>query len=92
MRQNVFLQIDAGRNLDQLHAIRRSSEYAPLSHIEDRLSGLGRVGAAEGDLLNLFDEFLRPAFPHDGEVAVCDSDLEAACGKCAREQQLLGVL
>src|SRR5712691_11820498 len=56
-----------------------SLEHAALGHIIDRLSGVGRVCAAEGDLLDLVDELPRPPFARNHKLTVGDFDLEAAC-------------
>ena len=92
MRQDVALDVDAGRDFDQLHAARRALEDATLGHVEHGLAGLGGVGAAEGDLLDRLDELVRRAFAHDAKRAVLDRDLQAAGGERAGEDQLLRVL
>ena len=70
----------------------RSREDATLGDVEHRLAGLGGVGAAEGDLLDRFDELARPPLPHDAEPTVLDSDLQAAGRERAGEHQLARVL
>ena len=57
--QDVALDVDPRRDLGQLHAGRRAPEHAALGDVEHRLAGLGRIGAAEGDLLDRLDELAR---------------------------------
>ena len=81
-----------GRDLDEFHAVRRPPEHAALGHIEDSLSDFGRVGAAEGDLLDLVDEFRGLAFPDDAQLAVRYRDIEASGREGAGKDKSLGAL
>src|SRR2546430_15510441 len=92
MRQDVLFGIDARGDLDEFQSVCGALKYAALGHIKYRLPGLGRVGAAEGDLLDPVDELRRSAFAPDTEVAIHDLDLEAACRERTCEKQFLGVL
>ena len=78
MWEDVLFGIDPRRDLDQLHAFGGPLEHAAFGHIVDRLPGLGRVGAAEGDLLDLLDELLAtcPSLTML-QLAVLDLDLRA---------------
>ena len=85
--QDIAANVDAGRDLDQLHAFAAATEHAAFGDIQDRLSALGSVCAVEGDLLDLADELLAAAFADDPELAVLDGDLEPAGGEGAGEDQ-----
>ena len=92
VREDVALDVDAGRHLDQLHAVRVRAEDAALGHVEHRLARLRRVGAAEGDLLDRLHELAAAAFLHDAQLAVVDLDFEAAGGERAGEHHPARVL
>jgi hypothetical protein len=85
VRQDVLFHVDAGSNLNEFDSGRGALKHAAFGHIIDRLSDLGRVGAAERDLLHPVDEFWRFAFAGDGELAVREFDLQTASCKCSCE-------
>ena len=55
--ENVALDIDARRDLDQFETIRGKFENAPFRHIEHRLPVACGQGAGKRDLIDLADEF-----------------------------------
>ena len=59
MGQDVALDVDPGRDLDQLEPGGRQAEDAAFGDVEHGLARLGGDLAAEGDLLDLGAEFLR---------------------------------
>src|SRR5579859_5078145 len=61
--QDVALQIDTGRYLDQSYPIRRELEDRPLQHVEDPLPARRRPRAAEGHLADVRHELRETAFP-----------------------------
>ena len=87
-RQNVALDVDAGRDLDQFETFRGQPEHASLGHIENRLPVACGQLARERDLIDLVDEFRRFAFAEDLELTIHDRCLEAAGGERACENQL----
>ena len=56
------------------------------------LPGFAGEAAAEGDLLDPFDELARPALVHDAQLPVLDRGHQAAGGEGAGEHHLAGVL
>jgi len=61
VRQNIFFQINAGRNLDEFHPFRSQHEDTPFGNIKDLLIALLRGLAAESDLLYFPDNFFQAA-------------------------------
>mgnify|MGYP000317090603 CR=1 FL=1 len=97
--QHVAVQVDAGRQLDQLQrtaAIRlargHQAEHAALGHIQHALAAPQRLGAAEGAVLDLAHQLARAAFVQDVQVAVHGLHLQRAGGKGADKHHGLGVL
>src|SRR5215207_4283671 len=83
--ENVALEVEARRDLDELDAALAQPEHGAFGHVEHALPALLRVAAAEGDLLDRLDE-LRPlavavgregAAEHHGLGVLADVD-EAA--------------
>src|SRR5271165_3864719 len=81
LAQHVTLQVDAGGDLDQGDIPVAELEYGPLGDIEHALSRVSRVGAAEADLLDMFEEFLLLAFLDHVQLSVTGSHLQAAGGE-----------
>ena len=52
VREDVALHVDARRDLHQFHAFGGAAEDAALGHVEHRLTGLGGIKPAEGDLFD----------------------------------------
>ena len=90
--QNVALQVDAGRDLDQLQAGGRQPEDAALGDVQDGLAGLDGGRAAERDVVDLFDELGRPGIPFDHQLAIRNPDLRVAGHERPHEHHLFGVL
>src|SRR5262249_32630518 len=92
LAQDVPFDVDSRRDLDKFHTRGGSPKDTPLSHVEDGLTGLGSVGAAEGGLLHLVDELRRSPFTCDMHLPVCKFDVQPTGRKRTREQKLLCVL
>ena len=92
LAENVLVDVDARRHLDQLDAFRRSLKDAALGDVIDRLSGLGGILAAKRHLLDAGDELARCAFAKDMNGIVLHRDLQSAAGERAGEHKLLGAL
>src|SRR5262249_39122998 len=69
-RQNVALDVDAGRNLDQLEPVGAQRKDAALGDVKHPLPARGGKGAAEGDVLDRLNKLARPRLFHDRELAV----------------------
>ena len=59
LRQDFALDVDAGRDLDQLEAVLGQLEHAAFGHVEHRLAARHRVAAGERPMLDLADELLQ---------------------------------
>ncbi|ENN85758.1 hypothetical protein RHSP_03418 [Rhizobium freirei PRF 81] len=88
LTEDVFLKIDARRDLRQYDAIRRQLHDAALGNVSNVLALLDSPPAREGDMLHLVDKLLQLAFLLDHELAVVDGEL-CACIEHAREDDLL---
>ena len=56
MGEDVPLEIDTGRDLDQSQAFPGQVEHRALGDVEDALTALARVLAAEGQVVDLLDK------------------------------------
>ena len=88
----MLLDVDAWGNLDQFQGVLDEAEDGTLGDVEDFLADLAAVSGAEGNLEDVVDEFSHAAFLDDLEAAVLVGDLQAAGGKSAAEDELLGGL
>ena len=91
-RQDFTLDIDSGRDLDELEAVLGQLEYATFRDIENRLAALHGVVAGEGPMLDLADELRLVAVFDDTQATVLDRQLKPACRERADEHHFLGVL
>ena len=90
--EDVTLDVDTGRDFDQLKSIRGQFEHTALRHIKHRLPAMHRVGAGERAMLNFSDKFRHVAVLDHVQAPVLDRDAEAPRRKGANEHHLLGVL
>ena len=74
-RQDIPLDVDAGRDLDQLQALCGELEHAAFGHVEHRLPALRRVAAGKRPVLDLTDEFRHVAIVDDAQTPVLDRQL-----------------
>jgi hypothetical protein len=86
------LDVDPRRDLAQLKPVGGQSEHAALGDVQHLLRARGGVGAAEGHVLDLPDEFSRRALVEDNELVVFDRHAQPAGVEGADEYHLLGVL
>src|SRR5690348_13510561 len=89
---DVALDVDSGRDLDQFDAFSAEPEYRAFGDVEHPLVALAAVGAAVSDLLHLFHQFCMRAVAGDLHLAVWPGELGFAGGKGAAENDTLGVL
>lgn len=90
--QYVFFDIDPRGDLDQFQAFLGQFEHTSFRYEQDRLLAHDGIAAAEGDLFDIIKKLPGRPFLDDGEPAVEDSDLQAACGKRSREDDFAGIL
>ncbi len=90
--QNITVDIDARRHLDQLEPVLGQLEHAALGYVDDGLRTLGGILARECHLLDLLHEFARAALIDDSKLAVFDRDFEPAGGERTGEDDGAGVL
>ena len=67
-REDVALDVDAGRDFDQLEPPGRQRKDAALGDVEHALPARGRVGAAERHVLHGLDEFARLGLLQDRQA------------------------
>src|SRR4029079_3802489 len=72
LREDVALDIDAGRNFVKLQTVRGQRKNAALRNVEDGLLACCGKGSAEGDMLYRLDEFLRASLAANDQHPVCD--------------------
>ena len=92
MGQDVPLDVDARRNLDEFEPVLTEAEHAALGDEQHRLPVLGREPPAEGDLLDRVDELRAAPFLEDRQLPLSDLDLQPAGREGADEDQLAGIL
>ena len=68
--ENVFLEIDAGRDLRELQPVLSQPEHAALGDIEHGLARFSRDVPAERDVFHLVHEFPDVAVTQDLQCAV----------------------
>src|SRR6478672_3985692 len=90
--QDVVLDVDARRNLDQLQPLPCELEHAALGDVENVLVVLGGVLARKGAVLDLVDKLLVLAVALDQQFSRDHRDLEVARHERADEDDLLRVL
>ena len=73
LREDVPVQVDAGRDLDQLETLVAERKHAALGDVEHRLLARCGVLAAERAVLDLADELARRAVAADMEPAALRS-------------------
>ena len=73
--EDVALDVDAGRDFDQLKPVRGQFEHTALRHIEHGLPAFHRVVAGKRPVLNLIDELRHLAVLDDAQAAVLDRHL-----------------
>lgn len=59
MSQNITPNVDPGRDFDKFDTALAKLKYATFGNIENRLITFRGIAAAEGSMLNAFDEFSR---------------------------------
>ena len=90
--EDVPFQVDPRRGLAEHQAAFRQAEDGPLGDIEDGQPVFDRRLGAEGDLLDLFAEFVDRPFADDPELPVAGPGDEAARREGPAEIDPLGVL
>ena len=90
MRDDVFLDVDAGSDLDERDDTVDELEDRALGHIENRLV-LAGILTRERHLLDVLDELLRRALFVDLERTI-DNFFLRVCHERAGEHDLLGAL
>jgi hypothetical protein len=92
VRQNIPIDVDAGRHLDQRQAAPHPPEDAAFGDVVDRLATIVGVLAIEGDLFDLLEELSLLTLLNDAQFAVLDLDFETLAGEGADEDHQAGVL
>ena len=90
--EDVVLDVDPGRDLDQLQTLPCEPEHAALGDIENVLAVLSGIRAGKGAVLDLADELLVLAIALDQQLALDHRNLEVARCQRAAEHHLLRVL
>ena len=72
VRKDIFFDINARSDFDQLKAFRARFKYASLRDIESRLTVLHCLRSIVSDLFGLLNELLELTFLIDNELAVFD--------------------
>ena len=89
--EDIAPQVDAGGQFDHGQPGGAQFEHASLGDIAHLLAAPPADAARPGDLGDLGQEFGDRAVPDDLQAAVGDSQVLAACGELAREDQVAGV-
>src|SRR6266702_8381959 len=92
MREDVFLQANARRDLGQGDTAVLQLEHGTLGHVAHLLAALRGKRGTEADLADLRHELAEGAVAPDREAAVIDADVELAAGHGAAEDQPSRVL
>jgi hypothetical protein len=90
LAQDIAVDIDSRRHLDQLHPVSPATEHATLGHVEHGLPRFACVGTVESDLLDFPNELLGFAFAQDLELAVLHFHFESAGGEGSGERERAG--
>src|SRR6266404_8553724 len=90
--EDVVLDVDPGRDLDQLQTLPCEPEHAALGDIENVLAVLSGIRAGKGAVLDLVDELLVLAVALDQQLALDHRNLEVARRERAAQHHLLRVL
>ena len=90
--QDIALNIDSGRDLDELEALPGQLEHAAFGDIEHRLSALHRIVAGKRPVLDLTDELCHVAFVDDTQAAVLDRDAQSTSREGTDEYNFRGIL
>src|SRR4030095_4242758 len=91
-REDVLLEIDPRRTLDQPEPRARQAKDAALRHVQHALVLIGGDASAEGRLRHPLHELADAAFANDPRAASLAGILRAASGEVPHEHNLLGVL
>src|SRR3954470_6224305 len=76
-RMSRSMSIPGATSVSSMPAgVRRNTQRSVT--VKHRLAGLGRIGAAERDLLDRLDKLARLSFAHDLQPPVLDCDLQPA--------------
>ena len=93
VREDVALDVDAGRDLDQFEPLRRELEDAALGDVEHRLPALAPRSGPLKVICSTASTNLRVLpFGHDPDLTVVDRDLQAARREGSGEHHGAGVL
>ena len=90
--QDVALQVDAGRHLDQLQAFGAQLEDAAFGDVEHLLVALDGLGARKAAVLHLADELACGAVAHHAQPPLLQAHIGHAGAEAAQEHHLASAL
>jgi hypothetical protein len=92
VRNDVLLNVNTGRDFNELKTLRTQGEYTSFSDIQDVLSAFGCVLPAERPVFNGVDELLAISVVHNVQLTVGRDNMETTCAESAHEDNLLRTL